>query len=205
MDMRKKPLDPNFRGWGRTGTEFDSGIYRFHTIKPGVVAAGGGTMQAPHINFFIAARGINIGLATRMYFSDEAERNAADPALNIVEPPVRRKTLIAERQLRDGAVVYRFDIRLQGDNETVVLRRMSEVAMDDVVIAVAITGSVPRKKDNVAVPISVAEQIESTHEAYEAGASLVHIHVRNDDETPSLRSGALRRGAGRRAAGSARA
>src|SRR5215210_4773960 len=57
--------------------------------------------------------------------------------------------------------------------------------MNPVVIAVAITGSVPRKKDNPAVPISPAEQIESTHRAYEAGASLVHIHVRNDDETPS--------------------
>ncbi len=57
--------------------------------------------------------------------------------------------------------------------------------MNPVVIAVAITGSVPRKRDNPAVPISPAEQIESTHEAYEAGASLVHIHVRNDDESPS--------------------
>jgi uncharacterized protein (DUF849 family) len=57
--------------------------------------------------------------------------------------------------------------------------------MNPVVIAVAITGSVPRKKDNPAVPITVPEQVESTHEAYEAGASLVHIHVRNDDETPS--------------------
>ncbi len=53
------------------------------------------------------------------------------------------------------------------------------------VIAVAITGSVPRKKDNPAVPITVAEQVESTHAAFEAGASLVHIHVRNDDESPS--------------------
>ena len=53
------------------------------------------------------------------------------------------------------------------------------------VIAVAITGSVPRKKDNPAVPITVAEQVESTHQAFEAGASLVHIHVRNDDESPS--------------------
>ncbi|MCW5592749.1 MAG: 3-keto-5-aminohexanoate cleavage protein [Burkholderiales bacterium] len=51
------------------------------------------------------------------------------------------------------------------------------------VIAVAITGSVPRKKDNPAVPVTVAEQIESTHEAFEAGATLVHIHVRNDDES----------------------
>jgi 3-keto-5-aminohexanoate cleavage enzyme len=54
-----------------------------------------------------------------------------------------------------------------------------------VIIAVAITGSVPRKADNPAVPISIAEQIESTHEAYEAGASLVHVHVRNEDETTS--------------------
>lgn len=57
--------------------------------------------------------------------------------------------------------------------------------MNSVVIAVAITGSVPRKKDNPAVPISPAEQIESTHAAFEAGASLVHIHVRNPDESPS--------------------
>jgi 3-keto-5-aminohexanoate cleavage enzyme len=57
--------------------------------------------------------------------------------------------------------------------------------MNPVVIAVAITGSVPRKKDNPAVPTTPSEQVESTHEAYEAGATLVHIHVRNDDETPS--------------------
>jgi 3-keto-5-aminohexanoate cleavage enzyme len=57
--------------------------------------------------------------------------------------------------------------------------------MRPVVLAVAITGSVPRKTDNPAVPITVAEQVESTHEAFEAGASLVHIHVRNPDETPS--------------------
>lgn len=57
--------------------------------------------------------------------------------------------------------------------------------MNPVVIAVAITGSVPRKKDNPAVPITPEEQIASTRESYEAGASLVHIHVRNDDETPS--------------------
>ncbi|WP_279358521.1 3-keto-5-aminohexanoate cleavage protein [Methylobacterium indicum] len=57
--------------------------------------------------------------------------------------------------------------------------------MNPVVIAVAITGSVPRKTDNPAVPTTVAEQIESTHQAFEAGATLVHIHVRNDDESPS--------------------
>jgi 3-keto-5-aminohexanoate cleavage enzyme len=53
------------------------------------------------------------------------------------------------------------------------------------IITVAITGSVPRKKDNPALPISVAEQIESTQQAFEAGATLVHLHVRNDDETTS--------------------
>ncbi len=57
--------------------------------------------------------------------------------------------------------------------------------MRPVVIAVAITGSVPRKKDNPAVPVTVAEQIESTHAAYEAGATLVHLHVRNPDESSS--------------------
>ena len=53
------------------------------------------------------------------------------------------------------------------------------------IITVAITGSLPRKKDNPAVPITVSEQIESTHEAFEAGATLVHLHVRNDDGTPT--------------------
>ena len=53
-----------------------------------------------------------------------------------------------------------------------------------VVITVAITGAVPRKKDNPAVPVTVAEQVESTHEAFEAGAALVHVHVRNPDESP---------------------
>jgi 3-keto-5-aminohexanoate cleavage enzyme len=57
--------------------------------------------------------------------------------------------------------------------------------MRPVVIAVAITGSVPRKTDNPAIPVTVAEQIESTHEAFEAGATLVHLHVRNPDESPS--------------------
>lgn len=56
---------------------------------------------------------------------------------------------------------------------------------DPCIISVAITGSVPRKRDNPALPVTVPEQVESTHAAYEAGAALVHVHVRNDDETPS--------------------
>ncbi len=57
--------------------------------------------------------------------------------------------------------------------------------MQPVIITVAITGALPRKKDSPAVPVTPSEQIESTHEAFEAGASLVHIHVRNPDESPS--------------------
>jgi protocatechuate 3,4-dioxygenase alpha subunit len=115
-----KPLDPAFRGWGRTGTDFQTGLYTFDTIKPGPVAGRHGYKpMAPHVNVWLAARGINIGLATRMYFSDEAERNAADPVLNIIEQPARRETLIARSEVRDGAVVYVFDIHLQGERETV--------------------------------------------------------------------------------------
>jgi protocatechuate 3,4-dioxygenase alpha subunit len=75
--------------------------------------------MAPHVNFWIAARGINIGLATRMYFGDEDTANAEDPVLNIIEQPERRKTLIAPKSVRDGKAVYTFDIYLQGERETV--------------------------------------------------------------------------------------
>ncbi len=63
-----------------------------------------------------------------------------------------------------------------------------------VIIAVAITGAVPRKADNPAVPVSPAEQIRSTREAYEAGAALVHVHVREDDESLVVGSAKVRRG-----------
>jgi uncharacterized protein (DUF849 family) len=62
---------------------------------------------------------------------------------------------------------------------------MSDPTPTPCVITVAITGSLPRKKDNPAVPITIPEQVESTQEAFEAGATLAHLHVRNDDETPS--------------------
>ena len=78
--------------------------------------------MAPHVNAWIVARGINMGLNTRIYFSDEAEANAKDAVLNLIEWEQRRQTLVAERldrRLDNGAAVYRFDIRLQGENETV--------------------------------------------------------------------------------------
>jgi protocatechuate 3,4-dioxygenase alpha subunit len=119
-DRQNKPLDPDFRGWGRTGADFKTGLYTFDTIKPGPVTGRDGRIMAPHINVWIVSRGINIGLNTRMYFSDETEANAADPVLNLVEQDERRATLIAKRIARDGkAAVYRFDIVLQCDNETV--------------------------------------------------------------------------------------
>jgi protocatechuate 3,4-dioxygenase alpha subunit len=115
-----KPLDPEFRGWGRIGTEFDTGLFRFDTIKPGpVVGRRGYKPMAPHINIWLAARGINIGLATRMYFGDETALNEQDPVLRMIEPEIRRQTLLARREQRDGGVVYVFDIHLQGAQETV--------------------------------------------------------------------------------------
>ena len=117
-----KTVDPHFRGWGRSCTDFDSGVYTFDTVKPGAVEGRTGRVMAPHINAWIVARGINIGLNTRIYFSDEAAANAKDPVINLIEWEARRKTLVAERTDRrtdDGAAVYRFDIRLQGENETV--------------------------------------------------------------------------------------
>jgi protocatechuate 3,4-dioxygenase alpha subunit len=77
--------------------------------------------MAPHISLWIVARGINIGLSTRLYFSDETAANAADPVLALIEQVHRRQTLIASLSLRDGKPLYRFDIRLQGDGETVFL------------------------------------------------------------------------------------
>jgi protocatechuate 3,4-dioxygenase alpha subunit len=118
-DRQDKQLDQDFRGWGRGCSDFESGLYTFDTIKPGGVEGRNGRPMAPHINFWIVARGINIGLNTRMYFSDEAEANAKDPVLNLIEWEVRRKTLIAQRSEKDGQVVYRFDIHIQGPDETV--------------------------------------------------------------------------------------
>ena len=114
-----KAIDPHFRGWGRSCTDFDSGVYSFETIKPGVVTGRNGRFMAPHINVWVVARGINLGLNTRLYFSDEAEANAKDAVLNIIEWEARRKTLVAQREVKDGVVTYRFDIRLQGEGETV--------------------------------------------------------------------------------------
>jgi len=108
-------LDPNFIGLGRGATDKDGG-YRFRTIRPGRVPGPGNTLQAPHIALGLIGPGFLKRLYTRVYFADAPE-NAADPILALV-PPSRRATLIAEPEAgRTGA--YRFDIRVQGGDETV--------------------------------------------------------------------------------------
>jgi len=107
--------DPNFTGWGRCPSDMETGEFVFETIKPGRVPFVDGRLQAPHITFWIVARGINLGLQTRMYFSDEEKANAEDPILARIEHKTRVPTLIGKR---DGNS-YTFDIRLQGEGETV--------------------------------------------------------------------------------------
>ena len=111
--------DPHFVGWGRQPTDGTTGEYRFETIKPGRVAARDGRLMAPHITFWIVARGINIGLHTRMYFGDEEGANAECPVLARIEHKLRVPTLIAPRGEENGLPAYTFDIHVQGEKETV--------------------------------------------------------------------------------------
>jgi protocatechuate 3,4-dioxygenase alpha subunit len=104
-----------FRGFGRVGTGTDADKrFVFRTIKPGAEAPG----QAPHINVIVMMRGLLLHAFTRVYFSDEAAANTADSVLNSV-PAERRDTLIAQRRDEGGLPVYRFDIHMQGAQETV--------------------------------------------------------------------------------------
>lgn len=115
-DPRATQVAKGFRGWGRVITDFDTGLWAFDTIKPGPVMGRNGRPMSPHLNLWIVARGINIGLNTRMYFEDED--NSADPVMNLIEQAHRRETLLA-RKVAPGH--YRFDIRLQGEGETVFM------------------------------------------------------------------------------------
>jgi protocatechuate 3,4-dioxygenase, alpha subunit len=107
----------DFTGFGRAATDFESGLFLFETVKPGGTPYRDGRMQAPHVTLTIFARGINIHLQTRLYFSDEAKANAADPVLQLVGAPELVATLIAKRDA--NRPLYRFDVHLQGDRETV--------------------------------------------------------------------------------------
>lgn len=115
-DPRSAQVAKGFRGWGRVITDFDTGLWAFETIKPGPVMGRGGRQMSSHLNLWIVARGINLGLNTRMYFEDED--NSSDPVMNLIEQAHRRETLLA-RKVAPGH--YRFDIRLQGEGETVFM------------------------------------------------------------------------------------
>jgi protocatechuate 3,4-dioxygenase alpha subunit len=108
--------EAGFRGFGRCASDAN-GEFRFTTLKPGPVPGRGNTLQAPHIQIVIFARGLMSHVVTRAYFEGEA-LNATDPVLNLVDDPARRATLVAKPE---GNGVWRMDIRLQGAGETVFL------------------------------------------------------------------------------------
>lgn len=115
-DTQDKPKDAGFRGFGRIATNKD-GTFRFLTVKPGAVPGPGNSLQAPHIVVALFMRGMLRHLYTRIYFADEATANAADPVLGLIDDPARRATLVAQHA--NGAAEYRWDIVMQGTNETV--------------------------------------------------------------------------------------
>ncbi|MEO9874216.1 MAG: protocatechuate 3,4-dioxygenase subunit alpha [Anderseniella sp.] len=104
------------KGFARCHTDFETGEFRFETVKPGSIAWTDGSSQAPHITVMIFARGINIHLHTRMYFADEADANASDAVLNAITDG--RETLLAKPD-KNSNNSYRFDVSLQGEAETV--------------------------------------------------------------------------------------
>lgn len=114
-DLQEKPLDPGFSGFGRLATD-ENGKCTFATIKPGRVPWNNGTLQAPHINVSVFARGVLKRLATRIYFAGHPA-NVEDPVLALV-PEQRRQTLLARAEAARPSE-WRFDIHLCGENETV--------------------------------------------------------------------------------------
>lgn len=117
-DTRDLDLEPDFTGFGRATSDFETGDYRFETLKPGPVPDAEGEDQAPHISLIVHARGMLIPFFTRIYFSDEEEANSRDLVLRGV-PATRRSTIIAGLQEGSDPPTYRFDIHMQGDDETV--------------------------------------------------------------------------------------
>jgi protocatechuate 3,4-dioxygenase, alpha subunit len=101
-----------FTGFGRSGTV--GGQFSFLTLKPGPVLGPDGRPQASHIMVSVFARGLLKRVVTRIYFPDEREANDADPILSSIEDPELRSTLVA----RDEGGALRFDIHLQGENQT---------------------------------------------------------------------------------------
>ena len=115
LDAGPAPLDPNFSGFGRCPTDA-AGAFHFETIKPGPIHAADGRSHAPHLNVTVFSRGMLVHAFTRMYFDDD--RLDEDASLALVDRD-RRGTLVGRRTAAGKGVIYRWDIHLQGDNETV--------------------------------------------------------------------------------------
>jgi protocatechuate 3,4-dioxygenase alpha subunit len=113
-DPRGRVRHDGFRGFGRCPTD-DEGAWEIRTLKPGPVPGPGGATQAPHLAVSVFARGLLNRVVTRIYFPDEEAANAADPVLAGIDDAAARATLIA----RATAEGYRFDVHLQGPDETV--------------------------------------------------------------------------------------
>lgn len=112
-------VEDGFCGWGRVIADFETGEWSFDTIKPGPTLSHDNRQQAPHISIWLVARGINLGLHTRLYFEDEDSANGTDPVLTFLASSGRHTTLVAERCDVGDMPTYRWIIRLQGERETV--------------------------------------------------------------------------------------
>ena len=123
-DPRHGEVEPGFRGWGRIISDFDAGGFAFETIKPGAVPGRSGRQMAPHLNLWIVARGINVGLNTRMYFADETAANQKDPVLNLIEQVHRRETLIARRETNEQPTGLPLRHRYPGQERNRLLRHL---------------------------------------------------------------------------------
>jgi protocatechuate 3,4-dioxygenase, alpha subunit len=117
FDPNEEQADQHFHGFGRSDT-LKNGRFSFQTVKPGTVPDPNGKMQAPHINARVFARGMLIHAVTRIYFQGEPA-NETDAVLNSIDDVARRQTLIAALEKTGVIPTYRFDIRLQGNDETV--------------------------------------------------------------------------------------
>ena len=106
-------LDGGFSNWGRSGT-VEGGRFSFVTLKPDPLRTSDGTLQAPHVDVLVFARGLLKPVASRLYFPDEEEANAVDPVLASIPDPALRRTLVA----RHEGGTLRFDIHLQGEGQT---------------------------------------------------------------------------------------
>ena len=182
-----------FRGWGRACTDFETGVYGFDTVKPGRGRrAATAAPMAPHLNLWIVARGINIGLNTRIYFADEAEANAKDPVLSLIEQDERRAD--ADRPARGARRRGRLPLRHPpaGRGRDGVLRYLRHACR-----------ALHHLRRDHRLAAAEGEQPGGADHRRRAGRDRRRrpsrpaprsptAHVRNDDETPDLRPGAVR-------------